>query len=131
MASTRPKEPRIEPFAEFADRLRGDRWQPAIDVFETEKTIVVRVEIAGVRSSELRLSVDGDLLRIRGVRTPPSEAELQRLHQMEIEFGPFERIVRIAIPFDDARVTAKVEDGFLCVSLPKRLPSRRRIEIEE
>ena len=56
-------------------------------------------------------------------------AEIERLHQMEIAFGPFERSVRIAIPFERDQVVANLEEGFLSVVLPKSAPRRRRIEL--
>jgi len=112
----------------FPGRIRGDHWQPAVDVFETEKAIVVRVELAGVGSSEVKVSVDGEWLRIRGERRPTSDDAVERLHQMEIAFGPFERSIRIAVPFERDRVVANLEEGFLRVVLPKREPERRRIE---
>lgn len=127
----RLSHPLAELVGEFSDRLRGDRWQPAIDVFETEKAVVVRVELAGVRNSDVRVTVDGEWLRIRGERRPPTGGEVQRLHQMEIAFGPFERAVRIAIPFERGQVSASLDEGFLNVVLPKSQPSRRRIEVNE
>ena len=126
----RPSRPHplSELVGEFPGRLRGDRWQPAVDVFETEKAIVVRIELAGVGSSEVKVSVDGEWLRIRGERTPTSDDAVERLHQMEIAFGPFERSVRIRIPFERDQVVANLEEGFLSVVLPKSAPRRRRIE---
>jgi HSP20 family protein len=90
----------------------------------------VRVEISGVRGEDLRVNVDGDLVRVSGVRRVPVEAEVRRLHQMEIAFGPFERAVRIAVPFDREGVSAHLEDGFLLVTLPKSVPQLRKIEVE-
>lgn len=119
-----------EIFGELTSRLSGDRWQPAIDVFETEKAIVVRVELAGVRRGDVQVSVDGDVLRIRGVRRSPSESDVELLHRMEIAFGPFERSLSIPIPFEREQVAAHLADGFLRVTLPKRLPAKRQIEIE-
>jgi len=58
----------VEHFGEFGDRLRGDSWQPDVDVFETETALVVRAEIAGVRSQDLNVKVDGQVLRIAGTR---------------------------------------------------------------
>jgi HSP20 family protein len=113
-----------------ADRMGGDRWRPAADVYETEKAIVVRLELAGVSSAEVQVSVDGDVLRIRGRRQPRMEADAQRLHQMEIAFGPFERSLRIGIPFLRDQVSAQLEDGFLRVTLPKRPTGPRRIDVE-
>ncbi len=53
---------------------------------------------------------------------------VQRLHQMEIAFGPFERVLRIGIPFEREGVAAHLEDGFLTVNLPKQLPRRLPVE---
>jgi len=117
----------------FPERLKGDRWQPALDVIETEKAVVVRVELAGVASPDVRVTVDGDRLSIRGERklAPPSaDAEVQRLHQMEIAYGPFERSLKIQIPFDRDQVVASLEEGVLSVFLPKQAPARRSIEVK-
>ena len=130
MSQSRREDPFSELFGEFGDRLRGDRWRPDADVFETEKDVVVRVELAGVHGDDLRVTVDGELLRVRGVRRPPETADVRRLHQMEIASGPFERRVRIPIAFDRDAVTAHLSDGFLTVTLRKRGPARRRVEIE-
>lgn len=117
-------------FGDLAERFRGDRWQPATDVIETEKALIMRVELAGARIDELRVTVDGDVVRVSGARTPPGISDVQRLHQMEIAFGRFERVLRVNLPFDREAVSAHLEDGFLTVTLPKQLPQRRRIEIE-
>ena len=115
-------------FGRVAEMVGGDRWRPAADVYETEKAIVVRLELAGVASADVHVSVDGDVLRIRGVREVRVDRDAQRLHQMEIASGPFERILRIGIPFERGGVSAQLEDGFLRVTLPKR--STRRIDVE-
>jgi HSP20 family protein len=101
-----------------------------VDIFETETAIVVRLEMAGVRGENLRVNVDRDVLRIRGVRKTPVVEGVRRLHQMEIAFGPFETSVRLAIPFDREGVSAHLEDGLLEVRLPKRRPVRIEVESE-
>lgn len=117
--------------AELRGRVRADRWEPAVDVFETEKSVVVRVELAGVTSPDLRVTVDGEWLLVRGERAPAISAEMRRLHQMEIEFGPFERRLRIPVEFERDRVSASLEEGVLTVVLPKRVQTTRRIEIQQ
>jgi len=101
-----------------------------VDVFETADAVIVRAELPGVRGPDIRVSVDGEILRIGGVRRVPSDVAVRRLHQMEIAFGPFEREVRISIPFDRKQVSAHLEDGFLSVMLPKQAPVRRRVEVD-
>jgi HSP20 family protein len=125
----RREDPFTELYGEFRDRLRGDRWQPDVDVFETEESVVVRAELSGVRGQDLRVTIDGDTLRISGARVAPEAADVKRLHQMEIATGPFERRVRIPMSFEREGVTAHLADGFLTVTLPKREPIRRNVEI--
>ena len=131
---TIPEKPRphplVELYGEFPDRLRGDRWQPSADVFETEHEVVVRFEVAGVRGDDLRVNVEGTVLRLRGVRRTPRSSAIDRLHQMEISFGPFEREIAIQAVFDSEGVRARLEDGFLEVRIPKRSQERRSLEIE-
>lgn len=117
-----------ELYGDFGDRLHGDRWQPDADVFETEDEVVVRVELAGVASGDLRVSVHGSEVRVSGVRAPHEVAPVKRLHQMEIASGPFERRVQIPVAFDRDRVTAHLANGFLTVTLAKR--GRRRVPVE-
>lgn len=101
-----------------------------MDILETDESVIVRLEMAGVRGDDLRVNVDGDLLRIRGVRRTPASRGVRRLHQMEIAFGPFETSVRLGVPFDRDGVTAHLEDGLLEVRLPKRQAVRVAIEAE-
>ena len=101
-----------------------------MDILETDDSVIVRLEMAGVRGDDLRVNVDGELLRIRGVRRTPDSRGVRRLHQMEIAFGPFETSVRLGVPFDRDGVTAHLEDGLLEVRLPKRQPVRVPIEAE-
>jgi HSP20 family protein len=86
--------------------------------------------MAGVRAPDLKLNVDGELLRIRGVRHTRLAEGIRRLHQMEIAFGPFESAIRVGIPFDSQGVSAHLEDGLLEVRLPKRPPVRVEVETE-
>ncbi len=130
MSNPRRTDPFSELYGEFADRLSGDRWQPDVDVFETERGVVVRVELAGVAAQDVRVNVDGHVLRVTGVRRPSEGADVRRLHQMEIASGPFERRVRIPIPVDRDRVSAHLADGFLTVAMPRREPTRRVVEVE-
>jgi len=125
----RGNDPLAELYGEFADRLQGDHWQPDVDVFETEADVVVRVELAGVHQEDVRVSVDGDQVRISG-RRATGESEAISLHQMEIATGPFDRRVRIPVPFDREHVRARLSEGVLTITLARRGPQQHRVEIE-
>ncbi len=92
--------------------------------------MVVRIEIPGVAGEDIHVNVEGDLLRVSGVRKPPAGAAGGRLHQVEIAFGAFERRVQISIPFERTGVTARLEDGFLSVTLPKKSGGARKVKVE-
>lgn len=105
-------------------------WQPRVDVHETADSIVVKVEIAGVKPDEINVTLEAEdrILKISGDRAEEDEERLHRIrcYQLEVYFGPFER--QIVLP-GDARIdrdaiTATYRDGFLIVTLPKRVPSR-------
>ncbi len=90
----------------------------------------MRFEVAGVRGQDLRVNVAGSVVRLRGVRRAPTSETIDRLQQMEISFGPFEREIVILTPFDPDSVRARLEDGFLEVRIPKRAPTRRTLPIQ-
>ena len=91
---------------------------------------MARIEIPGVAGEDIQVNVEGDLLRVSGVRKPPVGAAGGRLHQVEIAFGAFERRVQISIPFERTGVTARLEDGFLSVTLPKKSGGARKVKVE-
>ena len=123
-------DPLSDLLGDFSERLHADRWQPAADVYETEDTVVVRLELPGVTSDQIRVNVDQDRIRVSGVRRSPEGTPIRRLHQAEIAFGPFDRSIQISTEFDRDRVTARLEEGFLEVIVPKRKPVPRSVEVE-
>lgn len=102
-------------------------WEPQADVYETREAVKVKLELAGVRpeSIHVELSGDGRTLCIRGVREDERTEAVDRIlfHQMEIYLGPFERVLPLPAGADVEReeVEAAYRDGFLIVTLPKRV----------
>ncbi len=104
-------------------------WRPPTDVYEREDGIVVRVEIAGMNESDFQISLDQNVLAIRGVR--PDITERRAYHQMEINFGEFLTAVEIQMPIDVERIQAEYQNGFLWVILPKAQPKIIKIKDNE
>lgn len=110
----------------FAEGSQNKFWQPRVDVHETEESIVVKVEVSGVKAERLHvvLSSDDRVLTIAGERHEEDGERANRIrcHQLEITFGSFER--QIMLPgdtrIDREGISATCRDGFLVVSLPKR-----------
>lgn len=104
----------------FIDHLH--LWRPPTDVFETEKSLVIRVEIAGMHEEDFSLSLTERSLVIRGLR--PDISERRAYHQIEIPFGEFETEVNLPCQVVANQVTAEYLLGFLRVELPRKLPHR-------
>lgn len=97
-------------------------WCPPTDIYETEDSIIVRVEIAGMKESEFSIFVDQNALSISGSRADINER--RAFHQMAIHFGEFHTGAEISVPIEINNVTAEYRDGFLIVILPKAQPKQ-------
>ena len=101
-------------------------WRPNADVFETDGSYVVRVEIAGMDESDFLLTIDPNHLLINGKRI--DKEERKAFHQMEIHFGEFNVIVELPPAIDIEKVEAFYLDGFLKVILPKAIPKQIKVK---
>ncbi len=110
--------------------VSGMAWVPAMDIYEDKTFLYVVAEIAGVDAGSLKLSMDGQLLRIAGVRKPPVATNSKRFFQMEVEYGPFERIVRLPLVVESETADARLENGLLLVRLPKKKARKVTIEVK-
>ncbi len=95
-------------------------WVPSLDVYESKDAVYLVFDAAGIEKESLELVVEGQVIRITGQRNSPVALRQKRYLQMEIEYGPFERTVRIPVAFDPDEVDARYENGMLVVRLNKR-----------
>jgi len=107
-------------------------WEPAIDLYETDDELVVTVELAGVKETDLQILVDRNIFTIRGERHKVLPVgSTGAYHQMEIASGPFERSITLPEAVDAANARASYEDGLVEVILPKVKKERTvRVEIK-
>lgn len=103
-------------------RQRSHLWRPPTDIYETEKAFVVMVEVAGMRQAQFTVTLERQVLAIRGLRE--DKAGPKAYHQMEIAFGEFVTEVEIPVPVEVGHIEATYTDGFLQVILPKARAKR-------
>jgi HSP20 family molecular chaperone IbpA len=70
-------------------------WTPHTDILETEDDVVIVMDLAGVGKEDFRVTYEENLLKVSGMRTKRQPPGLIRLHRMEIEYGPFEKLFRV------------------------------------
>ena len=125
-----------ELFGDVFDRatgLRGGGFSPAVDVFYVDDPprAVVKADLAGIHLQDIALEIRGRQLLIAGERRP-AEAAGRLYQQIEIEHGPFRRVVELGAEVAADQARASYEDGILEVQIPLApASSSRRVPIEE
>jgi HSP20 family protein len=97
-------------------------YQPPTDVYETDRQVVVRLEIAGLEPDdfEVLVSNEAEVLTIAGKRPDPAGGAHRKYFNMEIECGDFARQLRIPAPIVSDQISATYADGFLTITMPKQ-----------
>ncbi|HKS90822.1 MAG TPA: Hsp20/alpha crystallin family protein [Tepidiformaceae bacterium] len=138
---------RWDPFAEFAsmrtamDRLFDQRFGrfPALranedlgpatlglDVYETDGSYVVKAAVPGVSPDQLDISVEDDVLSIKGSFEQKDESQDETYLRRELRSGSFERTLRLPPTVDAERADAEFDRGMLKLTLPKREEAKAR-----
>lgn len=118
----KPSDPLIDPaflgYRSSGWQVNGKTysWSPPTDVYKTSTKFIIKIEIAGMKQSDIDINFEEDTVIVSGTRS--ESREKRAYHQMEIRFGEF--YTMIALPngllLDSAE--ADYEDGFLTISIP-------------
>jgi HSP20 family protein len=106
---------------------------PNTDVYVTDNGLVVKVELAGMRSEHLEITVEGKRLRISGNRPDGCRAAKCSFLVMEINYGPFESELEVPPGYDLSLAKAAYLNGFLRIDVPvaARPPKNTKVPIAE
>jgi HSP20 family protein len=94
------------------------RWVPNTDVYATDTGLVIKVELAGMKSENLEITVEGHRLRISGSRPDVCRAHKCNFLVMEISYGPFESVLELLPGYDLSQAKAIYVNGFLRIDVP-------------
>jgi len=138
MTTRRPTEPwqslrRLtnaldEAFGTFPEEGRTvtASWYPACDVFEDKDAIKIVAEVPGVTPEDAKISLENNILTIRGEKKQQAEERTERVHRYERSYGAFERTFVLPNSVDSERIQASYQNGILTVSVPKAERARPR-----
>jgi HSP20 family protein len=93
-------------------------WEPPVDVFSSERELFVVAALPGVEPEDVKVSIDQDLLVIRGMRQLPAAARGKAVHRLEIPHGHFERRIRLP-PVRWSLNRSALQNGCLFATLTK------------
>jgi HSP20 family protein len=112
---------------------RSSGFSPKVDLYYcgSPQRAIVKVDLAGVELGAVTIEISGRELAISGER-PLQETEGRVYQQLEIDSGPFRRVVELQVDVDPERAKATYEDGILRIELPLReaAETSRRVPIE-
>ncbi len=151
----KPKESWWDPFKELEDmhrqmdRLFGlslpshaDRqaglmegaWNPAVDIYDSKDSVLVKADIPGMKKQDLEISVEDQTLYLKGEKKEEKKSEDAKKGYVRSErfYGSFRRAIPLGCAIDQGKVSARYRDGVLEVTLPKKeeaKPTQVKIDI--
>jgi len=115
----------------IVDRESGrEHWVPSTDVYATDEGLVIKMELAGMRSENLQIMVEGNKLRICGERPDGCRARKFNFLVMEIKYGSFENILELPPGYDVSQAKASYLNGFLRIDVPVGVLAAKHSKVE-
>lgn len=105
------------------------RFQPVMDVEETDKEYRVTAECPGMSKEDIQISIENNVLTVSGEKEERKERKEKDLYQSERRYGKFMRTLPLPAQVDAKKITASYRDGVLEISVPK-LPGAQAQKIQ-
>lgn len=132
--------PMWDPFSEMEEMmnrlpsLQGQQMKafvPAMDVYETDKAVVVEAPLAGVHHEDVKVTVEKGVLTISGESKKEHEIDDKNYYRKEVRSGSFFRQVALPAAVLEDKVDAEFEDGVLKITCPKSEPVKaKKVEVK-
>jgi HSP20 family protein len=124
-------------FEQTLSRSRGEEgvtattWTPAVDIYETADTIVMKAELPGVAREDIQIQIDGNTLTLKGERRFARDVQEESYLRIERAYGSFHRSFGLPATVQQENVRAVLKDGVLELTLPKAEGSKpKRISVD-
>lgn len=120
----------------FMDKFFGRRAAPVsseilvpspdVEMLDKNDEVIVKAEVPGLDKPDIQVSVDGDLLTIKGEKKKEKETKEQDYYFCECAYGAFSRSLRLPVEVKADKITANLNNGVLEVHLPKAEEAKRK-----
>ena len=105
-------------------------WNPSVDIYENKDHIVLEAELPGMKRDDFDLSIENNVITLRGERRFEKKDDGDNYHRVERSYGSFTRSFTLPQSVHPDSVVAEYKNGVLRVKMPKREEVKaRRIEI--
>lgn len=99
--------------------LENIAWNPPADIYSCEEGWLIKIELAGVRMEDIKLTTEQNRLIIEGTRRDMLIEEARKSYSMEISYNRFQRTIELPTSLEEAKIITKYQDGMLIVRLEK------------
>ncbi|MSU75620.1 MAG: Hsp20/alpha crystallin family protein [Candidatus Magasanikbacteria bacterium] len=133
--------PMFEPFQDMDEMfnrlpaLMGSQqmkaFVPAINMYETDKAVMIEIPLAGVRPEDVEVSVQKEVLVLKGQSKKEHEVDEKNFYRKEVRSGSFYREITLPTSVLEDKVSAEFEDGMLRITCPKSGPTEaKRVNVK-
>lgn len=106
-------------------------WHPSVDIYENKDQIVLEAELPGMNREDFDLSIENNVITLRGERRFEKKEETDNYHRVERAYGSFTRSFTLPNTVSGEGANADYRNGVLRVTIPKREETKaRRIEVK-
>jgi HSP20 family protein len=113
------------------DESGFNAWTPAVDITEHDDQYIVKVELPGVNKDEVKITLDNNILTIRGEKKQDREVKKENYHRVERSYGSFQRSFTLPSTVKSDKIDAVYKDGVLQIALPKAEEAKpKQIEVK-
>ena len=134
---------RLSPFSDFDavhsqmnrifDELTGwqqesnSAWKPPVELLNQEAALVLKASLPGITKEDIEVSLTRNTVHITGEYKHQSEQENQKAYYSEFRYGKFDRSITLPTAIKHEEVTADFVDGILTLTLPKVVPTSKKV----
>lgn len=105
-------------------------WTPSVDMYETDRELVIKAELPGLSSRDVDITLTDDTLTIKGEKKEAEEVKGENYYRKESRYGAFHRVIQLPVAVKKEDVKATFKDGVLEIRLPKAKEEARGIKIK-
>jgi HSP20 family protein len=111
--------------------LLASSWKPAVDIVEEDDAYVAKVELPGVNKDDVKITMQDNILTIRGEKKEEKKGKEGSAHRVERYYGSFQRSFSLPTSVKSDRIEAEYKDGILTISMPKAEEAKpKQIEVK-
>jgi HSP20 family protein len=109
---------------EREEPLEATSFAPAVDIYEDEHTVTLKVEVPGIDEKDIDVRIENNLLTVHGERKIETEEKQENYRRVERQYGSFTRTFTLPSTVDAEKVAADYDKGVLKIALPKKAEAK-------